>query len=93
MSKIMKWKWWHIRVAHVAYFNKKTLEIALNKAQLKAIHWSRPTWYFTIGYLIDRISVYLPFFKIFKVINFINKVTIPLNLGDSYSVVVNKKDK
>ena len=90
MSKIMKWKWWHIRIAHISYFNKKTLEIALKKTELKAIHWSRPTWYFTIGYLIDRISVYFPFLKIFKSINFIKNIIIPLNLRDSYTVVVKK---
>jgi 2-polyprenyl-3-methyl-5-hydroxy-6-metoxy-1,4-benzoquinol methylase len=93
MSKIMKWKWWHIRVAHIAYFNKKTLKIALDKTQFKAIYWSRPTWFFSIGYLIDRISVYFPFFEVFKKFKLVNKVIIPLNLRDSYSVIVRKKDR
>ena len=29
MAKILRWKWWHYRVAHVGYFSKKQLNLPL----------------------------------------------------------------
>ena len=40
----MGWKWWHFRAAHIGYFNKSTLGLALEKAGLRASAITRPSW-------------------------------------------------
>lgn len=83
MARILGWKWWHFRIAHIGYFNKKTLGMALDKAGFQLIRMARPTWYFTANYLFERASKYLPSFLRIPAPCFLRKIVIPLNLGDS----------
>ena len=64
MAKILKWKWWHYRIAHIGYYNKETIELCLINAGFKIISISRPTWYFSADYLIKRMMKYLPSFSL-----------------------------
>lgn len=83
MARILGWKWWHFRVAHIGYFNKKTLGMACAQAGFKLISMYRPSWYFTADYLVERVNTYLPRMMRIPVYSFLKRVTIPLNLGDS----------
>lgn len=83
VAKLLSWKWWHYRVAHVGYFNKNTLNYALDKTNLKSIKMLNPSWYFTGEYVAERINKYLPsFMHITLPIYFRNKI-ISINVGDS----------
>lgn len=75
--------WWHYRIAHIGYFNKRTLNKAFEASGFKLIKISRPSWYFTGDYLLKRINKYLPSFLQLPIYSFVNNVVIPLNLGDS----------
>mgnify|MGYP004002636007 CR=1 FL=1 len=86
MAKILKWKWWHYRIAHIGYYNKETIELCLINAGFKIISISRPTWYFSADYLIKRMMKYLPSFMHFSVSSKLSKFTVPLNLYDSLQV-------
>ncbi|MEE9370214.1 MAG: class I SAM-dependent methyltransferase [Sedimentisphaerales bacterium] len=83
MARILGWKWWHFRVAHIGYFNRKTLAMALDKAGFRLVSMKRPTWYFTAEYLFERVMTYLPRFLRMPAPSFFREIVIPLNLGDS----------
>ena len=88
-SKFLKFKWWHFRVAHVGYFNQKTLSILIKKCGYEIIKYQRPNWYFPISYILNRILSYISpkiEIKLPKPLD----ITIPLNLFDSYLVECKK---
>ena len=91
MAKLLGWKWWHYRIAHIGYFNEKTLRISLKSAGLEPIAVKRPTWVFPLDYLIERINVYLPKFFKLPIPNIAKKIIIPLNLRDSLLIYFKKK--
>jgi len=83
-ARLMGWKWWHFRVAHIGYFDRKTLGLALEKAGLRIVKLTRPNWYFRADYLWERLNSYLPGALRLPRLPFLKKFTIPLNLGDSF---------
>lgn len=97
MARILGFRWWHYRIAHVGYFNKKNITSALDQSGCAIVHISSPGWYFTIGYLYDRVRCYLPwlpqinYLKKCSVFRALFEVTVPLNLGDSIVVIACKK--
>jgi SAM-dependent methyltransferase len=59
-ARMMGWKWWHFRAAHIGYFNKSTLGLALKTAGLRVDAISRPSWRLPSSYLAKRAFSYLP---------------------------------
>ena len=90
IAKILRWKWWHYRVAHVGYFSKNTIKLALEKSGYQVLSIKNTRWFFSLDYLIKRISTYLPKFMRISTIPFIGKKLIKLNLGDSIIVIFKK---
>ena len=82
-ARLLGYKWWHYRVAHIGYFNKKNLALLSQKAGLQLLEQKRPTWYFSARYLTIRALSFLPKFLRFRVPRWLDKITIPLNLRDS----------
>jgi 2-polyprenyl-3-methyl-5-hydroxy-6-metoxy-1,4-benzoquinol methylase len=91
VPRILKWKWWHFRVAHVGYFSRETLDMMLKKANFISYRKFRPYWYFSFDYLLQRVLYYFPKKLQFKTEGFLHKLTIPLNLGDSIMAIYKKK--
>ncbi len=89
-AKLLRWKWWHFRVAHIGYFSKGTVSLALNSAGLKVIKIENSKWYFSINYLASRILSYAPPFIRLNKIPLIGKIIIPLNLFDSLLIFFKK---
>jgi len=93
-ARIFGHRWWHYRIAHVGYFSRKTLELALTRTGFKIISTSRPSWYFEIGYLFERLQEYLPIPSLHKSSNRLVKsllsIQIPFNPGDSLEVMACK---
>ncbi len=89
-ARIMGKRWWHYRIAHLSYFDKKTLMLALQKSGLEPITWHRPTWYFPLDYLLSRLGRYLPFIKNLSSLRCAKTINIPLNLYDSWLVFVRR---
>lgn len=89
-ARLLGSRWWHFRVAHVGYFNQTNLDLLMNSQGFKLKFKFRPTWYFPIGYILDRLKNYkLGFLK--KVIPkvFWNYL-IPLQLYDSIGCIYEK---
>lgn len=59
-ARILGRRWWHLRLAHVGYFGRPTLDDALERAGLRAVRWWRPGWVFEVGYLLRRVARYVP---------------------------------
>lgn len=59
-ARILRRRWWHMRVAHVCYFNRSSLTLAARRAALEPVGWDRARWFFEVGYLADRVGTYLP---------------------------------
>ena len=90
-ARILGWRWWHFRVAHIGYFNKRTLLFALTQAGLQPVLVRRPAWFFTADYLWVRLHRYLPKFLRFASPTFLSKIVIPVNLRDSWLIACKRK--
>lgn len=94
-ARLLRKRWWHYRIAHVGYFSKRTLKMALEKTGFKLLAVRRPAWYFEIGYLYQRLRNYLPLPKLEgsdnKMIKWFFSRKIPLNLRDSLEVIACKE--
>jgi len=89
-------RWWHCRLAHVGYFNQKSLERAFERVDLHAFQWLRAKWFFSVDYLASRLESYLPVAWFNRIARRIGPLRwlyariIPLNLLDSYVVLVKR---
>jgi 2-polyprenyl-3-methyl-5-hydroxy-6-metoxy-1,4-benzoquinol methylase len=90
MARLLGWRWWHYRIAHIGYFNRKTLQHALQIAGFQTVSITRPAWYFPVSYLIERALVYVPRILRFKPPARLERWIMPLNLLDSMMVIVKK---
>lgn len=90
-ARLLGWKWWHFRMAHIGYFNRSTLLLALDKVGMKPIVIRRPSWYFSAGYLTSRVHKYLPSVVRMDPPNSLKRLVLPLNLRDSLAVVAIRK--
>lgn len=86
-ARLLGWRWWHFRLAHVGYFNKRTLTLLLKQSGLQIDAIRRPGWFFPADYLFSRAMSYLPAFARISPPKFLKKVVVPLNLGDSLMLV------
>ncbi len=92
VAKILGWKWWHFRVAHIGYFSVETLVRLIGRAGLEVISITRPGWCFSLAYLNERVKVYLPFFLHIPSFRFMSKIKINFNLFDSVLMIVRPKN-
>ena len=90
-ARLLGFKWWHCRIAHIGYFNRRNLSLALEKGNLAACSTARPSWFFTGDYLAARIAKYLPKFLRIEPPGIVKRMVIPLNLRDSIAVVVQRR--
>jgi len=86
-ARIMGFKWWHFRVAHINYFSRKTLLAALDEAGLRHLIVSRPGWVFSMDYLYTRLMRYFPQILRTRSPGFFKHIIVPLNLLDSMLVI------
>ena len=89
-ARLMGWKWWHYRLAHIIYFDIHTLDKLLKTAGLERIYTKYASWYFSIAYLFQRLGKYIPLLSYFKIPKFISGSIIKLNLFDSRMIVLKK---
>jgi 2-polyprenyl-3-methyl-5-hydroxy-6-metoxy-1,4-benzoquinol methylase len=90
-ARMLGRRWWHYRLAHVGFFDDATMRKALDRAGLKVERRRRAKWYFTVGYLADRMAVYVPPLKwVNRIVagGFVYRGTVPLNLFDSWCYYV-----
>ncbi|MCG3176487.1 MAG: Ubiquinone biosynthesis O-methyltransferase [Candidatus Omnitrophica bacterium] len=86
-ARLMGRRWWHYRRAHIGYFDLNTLDLAMRRVGMVRKRWSRPSWYFTLGYLLQRAVVYLPWLRATAARHARQSTIVPLNLRDSILAV------
>jgi SAM-dependent methyltransferase len=95
-ARLMGRRWWHFRLAHVGYFERSSLARAFERAGLRGERWLRARWFFPFAYLAERMERYLPVGPLnrlaakFAPLKWLYRRTIPVNLFDSYAVIVRK---
>jgi|688.fasta_scaffold364074_2 SAM-dependent methyltransferase len=91
LARILKWKWWHYRIAHIAYFNKTQLDDAMARKGFELIAASRPSWYFDLDYLVARLIKF--FLRVNVKVKFLERIHIKVNLHDSMLRIYRKSNK
>lgn len=86
-ARIMGWRWWHYRIAHVGYFSKSNLEFILSNIGFNTISVSRPSWSFSVAYIRDRLLQYLPAWLIMAERQWMHNASFNLNLRDSLMII------
>ncbi len=89
-ARIFGFRWWHYRIAHIGYFNRKNLRMLLEKSGFSVVRMTRPAWYFTLRYLAVRFLSFFPSFMRFTPPKFLDRITVPVNLRDSILAVCKK---
>lgn len=95
-ARILGHRWWHYRLAHVGYFDRRTLAEALGHAGLSPVRWRTARWYFPVEYLAVRLERYLPVAGINRIarslpgVRSLYRATIPLDLKDSFAVLAER---
>jgi 2-polyprenyl-3-methyl-5-hydroxy-6-metoxy-1,4-benzoquinol methylase len=89
-KKLLGFKWWHYRLAHVGYFSRKNLIKLCEDRGFEYIHDFSPSWYHDLNYILTRLTKYIPGLKNVKIDFFKNK-SIRLNLGDSIAILIKNK--
>jgi hypothetical protein len=87
-ARVMGRRWWHYRLAHICYFSRKTMIMALATAGLRIEKVESYSWKFSLGYLAERVTRYLPVGSVrlvskTRIGKKLMDMQIPLNLGDS----------
>jgi SAM-dependent methyltransferase len=89
-ARVLGFKWWHYRIAHIGYFNRKNLGMLLKNSGFTIERMTRPAWYFTLRYLGIRFLSFFPAFMRFPLPKFLDNITVPVNLRDSLLLVCKK---
>jgi 2-polyprenyl-3-methyl-5-hydroxy-6-metoxy-1,4-benzoquinol methylase len=86
--KLMGKRWWHFRIAHLNFFNQKSLKVLLANHGFDIIKFHRYAWNFSIFYLLTR---FFPGLKQKKTLQkLLKKVHLKLQLFDSWEIYARK---
>jgi 2-polyprenyl-3-methyl-5-hydroxy-6-metoxy-1,4-benzoquinol methylase len=89
-ARVMGGRWWHYRVAHINFFNRRSLERLLAAHDFEIVQVRRFAWHFSLHYLLTRL---LPFLKGKPLQKSLKKLHLKLQLFDSLEVYARKKEK
>lgn len=87
-EKLAGKKWWHYRIAHLNFFNRKSLKTLLANHGFEVIKFHRYAWHFSAFYLLTRIFPGLKQKKSLQL--FLKKVHLKLQLFDSWEIYARK---
>ena len=96
--RMLQKRWWHFRLAHVGYFDAKSLNEACTRARLRVTRRLRAKWFFRVSYLAERLLRYLPLGAAERLLHTsalgrrVGGTVIPLNLFDSWVFVCERND-
>lgn len=88
MSKILKEKWWGIRLAHLSYFRRRDLLKLFKKTGFKVIKSKTFIRYFSLYYILVRLAPFIDKSQKFKSI--LKRITLPLIFFDTFEWYLKK---
>lgn len=89
LSKVLRNKWWGIRLAHISYFTLKDLNRIFELTDFEIVKRKEYVRYFSLYYILVRIIPRIEDLKVVK--HFFKRITIPLNLFDTFEIYLKKK--
>ena len=92
-ARVLGFKWWHYRIAHISYFDCMNLTLLMTRAGFRVCGASRPRWYFSYPYLRQRLAHYLPSWVIPPAAGPLKNLVFPLNLRDSLLLVCERVER
>jgi hypothetical protein len=87
-------RWWHFRLAHVGYFNRRSLAQAARQSGLIVLDSFRARWFFRVSYVAQRLARYLPIGYLNRLaervapLRWIYERVVPVNPHDSMVVLL-----
>jgi 2-polyprenyl-3-methyl-5-hydroxy-6-metoxy-1,4-benzoquinol methylase len=96
--RLLGQRWWHFRLAHVGYFDARSLGEACARAGLRVAERFRAKWFFRVSYLAARVVRYLPLGAVERLLRTtawgrrVGAGVVPLNLFDSWVFVCKRSD-
>ena len=90
-ARLMGRRWWHYRVAHICFFDARTMGRALGRAGLEEAFRERYRWVFSVEYLATRLERYLPVGAVRRGLQRVAPgrrllgSSVPVNLRDSWT--------
>ena len=87
-ARIMGGRWWHYRVAHIHFFNRRSLAYLLEQYGFEIVVRRRYAWNFSLYYLLTRLW---PGFKGGALQKPLKKLNCKLQLFDSWEIYARKK--
>lgn len=88
--------WWHHRVAHVGYFNRRSMRRAMREAGLTLEADTYATWRFPASYLAERLVRYVPVFPFSTILRRLarsprlQRYEVGVNLRDSRAFIASR---
>jgi 2-polyprenyl-3-methyl-5-hydroxy-6-metoxy-1,4-benzoquinol methylase len=95
-ARFLRHRWWHLRLAHIGYFNRRSMMRTAECSGLAVVDRCRPTWYFRTEYIAQRLVQYLPMGWLnhlagrVGLLRRLYRTTIPVNPQDSMFVALRK---
>lgn len=89
-ARLLGGRWWHYRVAHINFFNRRALARLLAAHGFDIVLRKRFAWNFSAYYLVTRL---LPFLKGTALQRPLKKLHLKLQLFDSWEVYARKGEK
>ncbi len=89
-ARLMGRRWWHLRLSHAGYFNRRSFGRAAETAGLSIQASSSATWFLPLFYVSERVAVYAPFLRpvnraasALPLLKRLWKTTVQINVRDS----------
>ena len=82
--------WWHYRPAHLAYFNRRSLETLLRRSGFSVVSRKAYVWTFSAAYLTSRKKFLRFLLRSPRLASFLKRIPIKLALGDSFEIYARK---
>lgn len=83
-------RWWHFRLAHLAYFSRASLNALLRGAGLEPVLTRRYAWTFSAHYLLSRKRAGAALLRNRRLASFSRRIPIKLALRDSFEIYARK---
>jgi SAM-dependent methyltransferase len=98
-ARLLRKRWWHYRLAHVGYFNRRSIRRAAAGAGLRPVAAFRPRWFFRVDYIATRLTSFVPIGGLnrlarrFDLTRRLYRQVVPLNPRDSMVVLLRRSSR
>jgi 2-polyprenyl-3-methyl-5-hydroxy-6-metoxy-1,4-benzoquinol methylase len=93
VARLLGRKWWHFRLAHIGYFSPANLRELAENCGYSVVAMTRPSWYFSLDYVVERVNAYLPGWLQLPIFSWMKRLNFPLNFFDSMQLILRRTNE